>query len=146
MLPMKGKVILTGYGDSAATGATVTATADTRGGSYAMIYVAIQSQANTDGDAPSVQLSHADVTNASSFVTLASSFTVPNTNDAVGVVAVDLRGKKRFLEVAVIPDTNDTNDKVLGTAIMFNVLRQGDAPSSASEMLGSTNGAAQVIP
>lgn len=145
MVPSKGTMRLAMIGSTAATGETLTVTHDMRGAAYGMIYVCIESQANTNGNEPTVSISHADLTNASSFVTLTANFAVANTSDAMAAVAVDMRGKKRYLRAQVIPATNDTNDNIIGCTILFDKLALGEAPGSTTDMVETTNDVALIL-
>lgn len=91
--------------------ATNTANLDTKGGNYATIRVALSSALNTNAVGPTLVLSHSDDTVVTNFVAL-------STRTAESIVAaksvhygVDLRGKKRYLRLAVTTATT-TNDGV----------------------------------
>lgn len=145
MVPSKGKMRLAMIGDSSATSATLSVTHDTRGAAFCMIYVCIESQASTNGQEPSISIAHADATDATEFVTLTANFALANTSDAVAAVAIDMRGKKRYLRTQIIPAVNDTYDNLVGVTILFNDLALGEAPGSTTDMVESTNDVAVVL-
>ena len=96
--------------------ATNTANLDTKGAGYATIRVALASAINTNAVGPTLVLSHSDDTVASNFVAL-STRTAENIAAAKTVhYGVDLRGKKRYLRIAVSTATA-TNDNVTVAAI-----------------------------
>lgn len=96
--------------------ATTTANLDTKGASYATIRVAFASELNTNAVGPTLVLSHSDDTVVTNFATL-------DTQTATDLVAaktvhygVDLRGKKRYLRLAVTTATA-TNDNLTFAAV-----------------------------
>lgn len=95
---------------------TTTANLDTLGAGYATIRVAFASELNTNAVGPTLVLSHSDDTVVTNFATL-------DTQTATDLVAaktihygVDLRGKKRYLRLAVTTATA-TNDNITVSAV-----------------------------
>lgn len=95
-----------------------TANLDTQGGYYATIRVSIGAELNTNSTNVALQLLESDDTVATNFATFASSFnrTIDNTSGTIAINHVDLRGRKRYLRLAVTPDTT-TNGPVITSAV-----------------------------
>lgn len=102
-----------------ATAATTARTAnlDCQGANYATIRLSLGAELNTNSTNVAVQLLESDDTTASNFATFNASYnrTVDNTSATVATFHVDLEGRKRYLRLAVTPDTT-TNGVVLTSA------------------------------
>lgn len=98
---------------STATNATASGTVDTKGFDYATFDVVLDSAASTSNNPVTLQLKENDNTVATSFATVSgyvgdTDFTIPNADTANPQVVkfnVDLRARKRYLEVEVTPGT-----------------------------------------
>ena len=117
--------------------ATVTANMDTKGGNYATIRVCMGSEVNTNAVGPTLVLSESDDTVVSNFATLDTEATVDLTAAREVLFGVDLRGRKRYLRIAVSTATA-TNDNVTVAAVATLSDLQ-DAPN------GTTGVADQVV-
>lgn len=111
-----------------------TANLDCAGANAVRISVALSAEANTNSTNVVLQLSESDDTAVSNFATFAAAFnrTVDNTAATVATNIVDLEGRKRYLRLAVTPDTT-TNGAVISSAVAClykNVI------SSSTTMLG----------
>lgn len=95
---------------------TTTANLDTKGANYATIRVAFASELNTNAVGPTLVLSHSDDTEATNFVALNTQTGLDLTDAREVHYGVDLRGKKRYLRLAVTTATA-TNDNVTFSAI-----------------------------
>ena len=95
-----------------------TANLDASGANYAEIRIAIGAELNTNSTNVSVSLLESDVTTATTFATFHSDFTriVDNTAAAVAVYRVDMEGRKKYLRLAITPDTT-TNGPVISSAV-----------------------------
>lgn len=116
--------------------ATTTANLDTKGASYATIRVAFASELNTNAVGPTLVLSHSDDTVVTNFATL-------ETVSAVDLLAaenvhlgVDLRGKKRYLRLAVTTATA-TNDNITFAA-MASLSKLENSPNGTTSVAGIT--------
>lgn len=94
-----------------------TASLDTQGAEYVSIVVTIGAQANTNATPVALNLKEND-DNSTTWSTFSSSFstTVTNTTAKVAVLNVDMKGRKRYLQLSITPDTT-TNGAVLSTAV-----------------------------
>jgi hypothetical protein len=96
--------------------ATTTANLDTKGASYATIRVAFASELNTNAVGPTLVLSHSDDTVVTNFATLDTQTATDLTAAKTVRYSVDLRGKKRYLQLAVTTATA-TNDNLTFSAV-----------------------------
>lgn len=96
--------------------ATTTANFDTKGADYATLRVALASEINTNAVGPTLVLSHSDDTVVTNFATLSSRSAEDITAAKTIHYGVDLRGKKRYLRLAVTTATA-TNDNVTVSCI-----------------------------
>lgn len=117
--------------------ATTTANLDTKGANYATIRVAFASELNTNAVGPTLVLSESDDTVVSNFATLDTQAAVDLTAARELLYGVDLRGRKRYLRIAVSTATA-TNDNVTVAAVATLSDLQ-DAPN------GTTGVADQVV-
>ena len=111
---------------------TNTANLDTKGASYATIRVAFASELNTNAVGPTLVLSHSDDTVVTNFATLDTQTGVDLTAAREVHYGVDLRGKKRYLRLAVTTATA-TNDNVTFAAL-----------ATLSDLENSPNGTTSV--
>ncbi len=96
--------------------ATTTANLDTQGAGYATIRVAFASELNTNAVGPTLVLSQSDDTVVTNFATIDTQTAVDLTAAKEILYGVDLKGKKRYLRLAVTTATA-TNDNVTFSAI-----------------------------
>lgn len=96
--------------------ATTTANLDTKGANYATIRVAFASELNTNAVGPTLVLSQSDDTVVSNFATMDTQTAIDLTASREVHYGVDLRGKKRYLRLAVTTATA-TNDNVTFAAV-----------------------------
>jgi len=96
--------------------ATTTANLDTTGAAYATIRVAFASELNTNAVGPTLVLSHSDDTVVTNFATLNTQTGLDLTAAREVHYGVDLKGKKKYLRLAVTTATA-TNDNVTYAAI-----------------------------
>jgi hypothetical protein len=111
---------------------TNTANLDTKGASYATIRVAFASELNTNAVGPTLVLSHSDDTVVTNFATLDTQTGLDLTAAREVHYGVDLRGKKRYLRLAVTTATA-TNDNVTFAAL-----------ATLSDLENSPNGTTSV--
>ena len=116
---------------SAAATTARTANLDTTGADYATVVVNIGVELNTNSTNVAIQLSESDDTTATNFTTFNSSFnrTIDNTAAAIATSHIDLKGRKRYLQLTVTPDTT-TNGPVITSAT--GIMLKDRAPSSAA--------------
>lgn len=95
-----------------------TANLDTQDANFATIRVILGAEANTNSTNVAIQLLESNDTTATNFATFDATFnrTVDNTAGVVATSHVDLRGRKRYLRIAVTPDTT-TNGAVLSSVV-----------------------------
>lgn len=94
-----------------------TANLDTQGADYATIVVQIGAEANTNSTNVVLSLLESDDTTATNFATYDTSIdseTVDNTAATNAVIHIDLRGRKRYQQIKITPDTT-TNGAVLSS-------------------------------
>lgn len=96
-----------------------TAAIDTQGADYATIEFIIGAEANTNSTNVALNLKESDTNAATAYVTFDSNFSVTadNTNAAVAVFNVDLKARKRYLQINVTPDTT-TNGAVISSVVV----------------------------
>lgn len=118
---------------SAATTAR-TANLDCQGANYASIRLTLGAELNTNSTNIAVQLLESDDTTPSNFATFHASYnrTVDNTAATIATFHVDLEGRKRYLRLAVTPDTT-TNGVVVSSA---SASLMKDVISESATMLG----------
>jgi len=111
--------------------ASRTASVDTRGADYATILVTLGAEANTNSTNVTLQLAESD-TNGS-FATFNSNFNRVIDNTAAVVVAyhLDLKGRKRYLQLTVSPDTS-ANGAVIGSAMSVLDLEYKNVAASSN--------------
>jgi len=111
-----------------------TANLDCAGAYAARITIAVSAEANTNSTNVVIQLSESDDTVVTNFATFNASFnrTVDNTAATVATNVLDLEGRKRYIRLALTPDTT-TNGAVISSAVA-TVYK--DVISDSSTMLG----------
>lgn len=111
-----------------------TANLDCAGANAARITVALSAEANTNSTNVVIQLSESDDTVVTNFATFNASFnrTVDNTAATVATNVLDLEGRKRYIRLAVTPDTT-TNGAVISSAV---ATLYRDVISDSATMLG----------
>ena len=112
--------------------ATTTANLDTQGAGYATIRVALASELNTNAVGPTLVLSQSDDTVVTNFATLDTQTAVDLTAAREMHYGIDLRGKKRYLRLAVTTATA-TNDNVTFSAIA-TLSDLNDAPNGTTSV------------
>lgn len=105
---------------SPVTAATTARTAnlDCAGANYATIRVSIGAELNTNSTNVSLSILESDDTVATNFATFDSTMTatIDNTAGTMATRHIDLEGRKRYLRVAITPDTT-TNGPILSSAV-----------------------------
>lgn len=120
--------------------ATRTANLDTRGAAYATIRMAFASEINTNAVGPTLALTESDDTVVTNFATFNADF-ARSAEDITGakqiVYRTDLRGRKRYLRLAVTTATA-TNDNVTMGAVA-TLSRNAIEPASEASQAVDTN-------
>lgn len=121
-----------------------TANMDCRGADYAVVRL-FGASANTSAATVAVTLKESDDTTASNFATWSSSYSVGRAFTTANqlVMAVDLRGRKRYLRLGLTNGTHTTND-VFTSLATVDLYRRDDIPAGTAAMVGSTNDAVIV--
>jgi hypothetical protein len=111
-----------------------TANLDCAGANAARITIAVSAEANTNSTNVVIQLSESDDTVVTNFATFNASFnrTIDNTAATVATNILDLEGRKRYIRLALTPDTT-TNGAVISSAV---ATLYKDVISDSSTMLG----------
>lgn len=120
--------------------ATRTANLDCAGASYAEIVMNFASAINTNAVGPTISLLESDDTTATNFATFNADFensTHVITNNTVKSFQLDLRKRKRYLQLK-ITTKGTTNDNVTMGAHAF-LSRKSQEPASEAAMAGDTN-------
>ncbi len=124
--------------------ATHSAIFDTFGASYATIRVLLSSEKNTDAIGPTISVLSADVTNATSMVTVIADRTAEVNIVAKSVTYhIDSRSGNRYLKLQVDSETT-TNDDVTVSA-SGTLTRLSEEPAGASDMGNSTNEVVVIV-
>ena len=105
---------------------------DTAGANYATIRVQIGVELNTDSTNVALELSEGDTTNSYATFNADANRTVDNTATTIATTHVDLEGRKRYLKIAMTPDTT-TNGAVVSAA---DATLYKDVISDSATMLG----------
>ena len=118
---------------TAATNVTTTANLDTLGADYAIIRIHFAAEANTNATGPKTSLLSSDDTVVTNFATVvADQVAIDITAQSLVRYDVDLKGRKRYLRLAVTGGTNGTNDNITFAA---NASLWKDAhPAALSEL------------
>jgi hypothetical protein len=108
-----------------------TAAIDTSGADYAIIEIVAGAEANTNSTNVVLNLRESDTNSATTFATFDANFStvLDNTAGAVAVFNVDLKGRKKFLQVVVTPDTT-TNGAVITSCVSALVMDKQGANSA----------------
>lgn len=109
-----------------------TASIDTRGADYATIIFHIGAELNTNSTNVALNLRESDTNVASNFATFNADFSVTadNTAATVQVFHVDLKGRKRYLQAVVTPDTT-TNGPVI-SSVTAGLIKELSLANSAN--------------
>ena len=114
-----------------------TATLDCKGADYASIVIHLGAEANTNNTNVLINLKEGDttvVTNAATF-NASYSITSDNTAAAVQVLNVDLKGRKRYLQLTLTPDTT-TNGAIITSAVAeLTVEKMGANSANADQVV-----------
>ena len=105
---------------------------DCAGANYATIRVQIGVELNTNSTNVALELSEGDTTNSYATFNAAANRTVDNTATTIATTHVDLEGRKRYLKIAMTPDTS-TNGPVVSAA---DATLYKDVISDSATMLG----------
>lgn len=137
-LNCKYSVLLAPASQTAA--ATRSANIDCLGADYAVIKCNFGAEVNTSAVGPTVVLKESNDTVASNFATWSSSFSVTEDLAAAHqkLLCVDLRSRKRYLNLAITAATHTTNDIVTASADVVLGRIAEKSPGTAN-MIGSTN-------
>jgi hypothetical protein len=112
---------------------------DTQGANYATFRLLFDSEVNTDGVGPQIDIKHADVTDATSFVTISTQIAAHSLVNANELrYDVDLKGKKRYLRIETLAATHTTNDLFI-LAIHASLSRNDQEPATAAARNSSSN-------
>jgi len=100
------------------TGVTTVRTSsnlDCSGANYATIRVVLGAEANTNSTNVALSFKESDDTNATNFATFVAALnrTADNTAGMVATTHLDLRPRKRYINVTCTPDTHTTNGPVI---------------------------------
>ncbi len=135
--PLQSAVRSVVLAPAAAATTARTASIDTAGADYASIVVVASAELNTNSTNVSLNLRESDTTVATTFATFDANFAtvLDNTQAAVAVFNVDLKGRRRYLQIVVTPDTT-TNGAVLTSCVSELVMeRQGANASNADRVV-----------
>lgn len=113
-----------------------TAAIDTQGADYATIIFHIGAELNTNSTNVALNLKESDTNAATAFATFNSAYSVTadNTAATVQVFNVDLKGRKRYLQVTVTPDTT-TNGTVISSVVSELIKESSGANSSNADQV-----------
>lgn len=125
--------------------ATRSANIDCLGYDYATIRVNCAAEVNTSAVGPSIVVKESDDTTATNFATWSSSFS--RTEDLASahdvVFKIDLRGRKRYLNLSITAATHTTND-IVTAAADYTLERGENASAGTAGLIASTNDAVVV--
>ena len=124
--------------------ATQSAIFDTFGSSYATIRVLLSSELNTNADSPVISVLSAEVTAATSMVTVIADRTEDITAAKSVTYHIDSRSGGRYLKLIVNSGATDTNDDVTVSA-SGTLTRLSEEPAGASDMGNSTNEVVVIV-
>lgn len=121
---------------SRATAVRTSVNLDTAGADYATVVVNICAELNTNASGPALSFKESDDTVASNFATWDADLnrTIDNTADVVAVSNIDLKGRKRYVNMTVTPGTT-TNDTVTVSAI--GILNKDSRGAAATNQIVS---------
>lgn len=130
---------------SVTQGATATANLDCRGAKYASITVNLSANTNgaTNVNNVTLALSQSDNTNATTFATVVSNVAISGTATALYEYKVDLRGKSRYLRLAVTPGTSTNDARVVCANARLS--RLDENPGTVASTTNGFAPAGQVI-
>jgi hypothetical protein len=118
MKPLQSAVRASVLAPIAAATTARTAAIDTQGADYATIIVHVGAELNTNSTNVLLNLKESDTNAATAYATFNSAYSVTadNTAATVQVFNVDLKGRKRYLQINITPDTT-TNGTVITSCI-----------------------------
>jgi hypothetical protein len=120
--------------------ATRTANLDCAGASYATIRMVFASEINTNAVGPTISLLESDDTTVTNFATFSSDFerTAEDITGAKQIVyRTDLRGRKRYLRLAVTTATATNDNVTMGASATLS--RKAIEPASEANQASDTN-------
>jgi hypothetical protein len=114
-----------------------TASIDTQGADYASVVFHIGAELNTNSTNVALNLKESDTDAATAYVTFNSSFavTADNTAATVQVFNVDLKGRKRYLQVSVTPDTSSNGTVITSCVSSLTKEVSGANSSNAGQVV-----------
>lgn len=120
--------------------ATRSANIDTLGYDYATIRVNCAAEVNTNASTPTIAVKESDDTTATNFATWSSSYS--RNEDLASahnvVFKIDLRGRKRYLNLSITAATHTTNDVVTASA-GYTLERAEVMAAGTAALIASTN-------
>lgn len=129
-----------------ASTAVASARLDTKDADYASVLISLDQLPDTTRTGPTISVLHSDTTGTASFGTFDSALeqTISNTNanGFLYVGHIDMKARKRYLQIKVTPGTAGTNEEVAIHAV-GQLTRLKIGPESTAEMV-STGSAAVV--
>jgi len=130
---------------SQAAAATRSANIDCLGYDYATIRLNLAAKVNTSASPPTIAVKESDDTAATNFATWSSSFSRNEDLTAAHSVVfkIDLRGRKRYLQLSVTSATHTTND-VVTAAADYTLSRGERASAGTAGLVASTNDAVVI--
>lgn len=120
--------------------ATRTANLDCAGASYAEIVMNFASAINTNAVGPTISLLESDDTTATNFATFNADFEISThtiTNATAKAFQLDLRKRKRYLQLKITTKSTTNADVTMGAVGYLS--RKAIEPASEANMAGDTN-------
>jgi hypothetical protein len=124
-------------------GATASGYMDTIGFRYATVIVNLSAREGTDAAASTVSIQQGDTTSAYVTNGLQANQTDGNAAARNHVIHVDLKGKKRYIKVALTAGTSTGSDLTVGAVAILSKAEQ--MPVSTTAMVQSTNDLAYIV-
>jgi len=116
---------------------TVTANLDTRGASWATIFVHFSAEETTDATAASYSILSSDTTVVTEFVTLQAIQTFAQTGTGKLIrLEVDCKKNKRYLRLSLKTGTGAGSNNQLGAFALLS--RQASEPASTTDLINDT--------
>lgn len=126
---------------AATAGETITAQLDTAGYRYALVSVNMSARQTASSGSSTISIGQSDSTQT--FATIVADVTKTNASAHTHTVAIDLKGKKRYLQLTFNTSTVANSGLSVGaTAILF---RGESGPASTSDMILTTNDVAALV-
>jgi len=111
-----------------------TASIDCAGADYATILVPVGAELNTNSTNVALNLKEGDTETAWATFNSSYSVTLDNTAGAVETFNVDLKGRKRYLQITITPDTT-TNGPVI-TSCISELVKENSGANAATVVVG----------